>query len=321
MKKQKNKNKGITLIALIITIVVLLILAGITIMYVMRDNGVFSKAKDAKEKMEVAKAREKLEMLFNSLQIEKYEQGLTEVDLDARITEEINKIGGNEIENDTSQVIVDGCIFRIDRSFPKVIEELGLADGIIITAVISGNDGWLKEGESATVTGIIKTYSGGNITNASATKDGTVISDFSIDEEGRYEITGIISDTTIEIKVKDSNNIENSKIIPIKIRIDNTPPTAELKTEWIEEEERNRLKITVSNAQDDNSGINENAKIYITPEDEAREERNVKLTNGMGEIIIDGLNRESLTEIELNINDNALNQLVASHYTRKKVGC
>ena len=47
MKNQKNE-RGITLVALVVTIVVLLILAGITIMYVMSDNGVFGKAQQAK---------------------------------------------------------------------------------------------------------------------------------------------------------------------------------------------------------------------------------------------------------------------------------
>ena len=45
-----NKNKGITLIALIITIVILLILAGITIGTLTGENGLFTRAQQAKEK-------------------------------------------------------------------------------------------------------------------------------------------------------------------------------------------------------------------------------------------------------------------------------
>ena len=44
--KKTNEN-GITLIALVVTIVVLLILAGITITYVMADGGIFDSAKQA----------------------------------------------------------------------------------------------------------------------------------------------------------------------------------------------------------------------------------------------------------------------------------
>ena len=45
-----TKEKGITLIALIITIIILLILAGVTIATLMGDNGLINKAKDAKIK-------------------------------------------------------------------------------------------------------------------------------------------------------------------------------------------------------------------------------------------------------------------------------
>ena len=56
------KNKGITLIALVVTIVVLLILAGITISLVFGKNGVIQKAQDSKEQTEIGEIREKLEM-------------------------------------------------------------------------------------------------------------------------------------------------------------------------------------------------------------------------------------------------------------------
>ena len=49
----KNKNKGITLVALVITIIILLILAGISIS-ALTNTGIFGKAKDAKQKSENA---------------------------------------------------------------------------------------------------------------------------------------------------------------------------------------------------------------------------------------------------------------------------
>lgn len=53
-----KKEKGITLVALVITIIVLLILAGVTISLVVRDNGVINKARDAKTNMGNAQNRE-----------------------------------------------------------------------------------------------------------------------------------------------------------------------------------------------------------------------------------------------------------------------
>ena len=61
MKKQKEKlkqNKGITLIALVITIIVLLILAGVSIAMLTGENGILSQAAKAKEETEKAQANE-----------------------------------------------------------------------------------------------------------------------------------------------------------------------------------------------------------------------------------------------------------------------
>ena len=58
----KIKNCGITLIALVVTIVVLLILAGITISLVFGPNGVINKAKEAEENTKREQVREQLEL-------------------------------------------------------------------------------------------------------------------------------------------------------------------------------------------------------------------------------------------------------------------
>ncbi len=49
MKKQKNKQEGITLIALVVTIIVLIILAGVSISMIVGENGIITQAKTAKE--------------------------------------------------------------------------------------------------------------------------------------------------------------------------------------------------------------------------------------------------------------------------------
>ena len=63
VKREKMKNvKGITLIALVITIIVLLILAGVALAAISGEDGILSKATQAKEKNEEATAREKLQL-------------------------------------------------------------------------------------------------------------------------------------------------------------------------------------------------------------------------------------------------------------------
>ena len=59
MKKCDNKSKGITLVALIVTVIILLILAGISIAS-LTGNGLFEKVKLAKEKQENAEIKENI---------------------------------------------------------------------------------------------------------------------------------------------------------------------------------------------------------------------------------------------------------------------
>ena len=62
MKTRKIKtSKGITLIALVITIIVLLILAGVTIATLTGDNGILTKTTEAKNKTAEAAAKEKVQ--------------------------------------------------------------------------------------------------------------------------------------------------------------------------------------------------------------------------------------------------------------------
>ena len=61
-RKNYSVDEGITLIALVVTIVVLLILAGITISLVFGSNGVIKKVQEANENTKIAQVREQLEL-------------------------------------------------------------------------------------------------------------------------------------------------------------------------------------------------------------------------------------------------------------------
>ena len=58
--KHTKKQKGITLIALVITIIVLLILAGVTISALSGDNGILTNASKARKQTEIEEIREKI---------------------------------------------------------------------------------------------------------------------------------------------------------------------------------------------------------------------------------------------------------------------
>ena len=66
-----RKNKGITLIALIITIILLLILSSLTIATLTGENGLFARAKQAKVAQTEADMKENLNLVIQELQVEK----------------------------------------------------------------------------------------------------------------------------------------------------------------------------------------------------------------------------------------------------------
>lgn len=63
-------NKGITLIALVVTILVLLILAGVAITTLMGDNGIITKTETSKKTTEVAGIQETLQTGIEALKID-----------------------------------------------------------------------------------------------------------------------------------------------------------------------------------------------------------------------------------------------------------
>ena len=62
MTNKKFKERGITLITLVITIIVLLILAGVTLNEIFGESGIINNAQKAKENSEIAEEKEIVQM-------------------------------------------------------------------------------------------------------------------------------------------------------------------------------------------------------------------------------------------------------------------
>ena len=101
MEKFKNNirkgNKGITLIALVITIIILLILAGITIGLVTGDNGILAQATRAKEETEIAQEKEEIILAYNTAVAKKQSADITAKELDEEL--KANEAGADAIED------------------------------------------------------------------------------------------------------------------------------------------------------------------------------------------------------------------------------
>ena len=75
--KNFRKNQGITLIALVITVIVLLILAGVTIATLTGNNGILTKTQEAKNETEQAEKEEKEKLGNMEDTINEYATGIT----------------------------------------------------------------------------------------------------------------------------------------------------------------------------------------------------------------------------------------------------
>ncbi len=72
-----RNERGITLVALVVTIVVLLILAGVTITYALSNNGIFKKAQEAGMVSEQATIRDAVSSAQAECMMEYYDASKT----------------------------------------------------------------------------------------------------------------------------------------------------------------------------------------------------------------------------------------------------
>ena len=77
MKQKLKQSKGITLVSLVVTIIILIILSGVSINLVLGENGIVTIAKRAKENTEIAKVEEETRLNELAKQIEEGTSGGT----------------------------------------------------------------------------------------------------------------------------------------------------------------------------------------------------------------------------------------------------
>ena len=128
-----KKNKGITLVALVITIIILLILAGISIS-ALANTGIFQKAQDAEGKSKLADAKESMTLLLHEWQVEHVtsdktlETFLGEKVADSTIEDYKKLENGNYEVYIKGEKVKDGAAFFAVRTGAKVIP-VGISGG------------------------------------------------------------------------------------------------------------------------------------------------------------------------------------------------
>ena len=109
-------QKGITLIALVITIIVLLILAGVTINMVLGDDGIIQNAQKAKQANEESADREAVELAKGEAKLANHIKQTPMSDAD--LNKALGKTGENVIENNkTVAKVVDGVPIPLGFSY------------------------------------------------------------------------------------------------------------------------------------------------------------------------------------------------------------
>ena len=129
MINNKKMSKGITLIALVVTIIVLLILAGISVQMLTGDNGILNRAGDAKEESDEATIKEKVKLAYLEALTEG-EGKVTEITLTHALDKEFGS-GKYILSEDLDKVTIgkkdygfDGTVSpTITKIAPSIIDE------------------------------------------------------------------------------------------------------------------------------------------------------------------------------------------------------
>ena len=122
-KDFKTNSKGITLIALAITIIVLLILAGVSIAAMTSDNGIIKQAQNAKEETEKANMEERIDQIIIEIEGTHRNPTLNDV-IEGLIKGEV--IGSaQDVNKETGSITTKNPSYIIDGKLDEYLENSG----------------------------------------------------------------------------------------------------------------------------------------------------------------------------------------------------
>lgn len=201
-----KKQRGITLIGLVVTIIILLILAGVTVITLTGDNGLLTKAGSTKKENLRALIREKIQVESEGLETERQLKSKTDREIFEEIQERLNLEETQYQISSKSMIITtkEGYIFTV--LYDGTVKDgkfacLDIADGSIQLKETGYVQGTISNvGESygnpySTITGDFIEYSGNYVISGTTTENIIKISD-----KGNYNVT--IKDLNIDVSGK-----------------------------------------------------------------------------------------------------------------------
>ena len=179
----KTNNKGITLIVLVITIVILLILAGIAIAALTGNNGLFSRAQQAKEETIKSQLNEEITMSIQEIQTEELPKGnnvTLETLADGQLESKLKDITV-ALENDEINGEYKDYEYTIDSNLNVTI------NGPVTGVRIKGNaevqtEGYVFEGSTVEIK-VTASITEGTITGIEAPEGATIKTDTNTTEK------------------------------------------------------------------------------------------------------------------------------------------
>ena len=187
-----KNQKGITLISLVITIVILIILAGVAINMTLGENGIFTKAQEAKKVQAIASAKEQIGLEILEAQIEA--MGNNEELEQSQVEAIVSKYGALQADGDT--IILNDTEYEV--SLREIYNEMAEEEGdettelaqlkALLAQTTVTEDKILKDykayKDGQLITGTMENYAG-QTQDATATSDDTYTY-LSIPNDGYY---------------------------------------------------------------------------------------------------------------------------------------
>ena len=218
-----RRNKGITIVALVITIIILLILAGISIQAI-NNTGLFANAKKAKEKSIEGQLKEEISLAIQSIQTEEIYKGnsvtletLAGGQLEEALTDITAELDGDEINGEYKNYE-----YTIDSNLKVTIN--GEVSGAKITGTAEvQTSGYVFEGSTVDVK-VTANVTEGTITGIVAPEGAILKTDtsttekvYTVSKSGTY----IFKVTTDSGKTKNIKAKVNNILSAPQIKIDN----------------------------------------------------------------------------------------------------
>ena len=213
--KKSMKEKGITLIALIITIIVLIILVGVTIGQIAGSDGIIKRAQNATAEYKQKSAEEKVTLLMHEYMIATAENPNQTLD---------NFLTKKNVEHTTNS---DGTTdITVDGKTIKVNKDLSIADGTNKGQTGSGNITY-TDSDNKTQT-LTKDTAAGTKIGTTENIDGQTLDWYLFDVSDDGKTAYLVSTPTYWVPDTDTKSIVNGAYTP-KLVSDSDSSTAAMR--------------------------------------------------------------------------------------------